>query len=379
MVTGGTEDVAADEATLSGSYSGETGTITETGFEYGTSSSLGRSVSSGSTSASFSAVVTGLTASTTYYYRAYAKESVGGVTSTRYGTTKTFTTLPGGGSGGDQPSGYQTGWLASNEVPAIPTLNGSTASGTNSGRDDKWTRYYTTDSKVQVAVHTFTHPTTGKTERNFIVYYDESKYSPIWVASVMHSGMYPDNSAGRSGSWAVDPAIDLDQYDSVDGYSRGHMVASNDRQSTKNQNQQTFYYTNKAAQYQNKFNDGVWNQLEQAIQGSAPSGRDTLYVVTGVLYEGTVTTKTSGEYVVPIPSHFYKCLMKCSFDTNGTMTAAKGVAYVYTNEAHSGVQYNNSQFLSTIDDIEARAGFDFFPNVPKTLQDAAESSKASIW
>ncbi len=379
MVTGGTEDVAADEATLSGSYSGETGTITETGFEYGTSSSLGRSVSSGSTSASFSAVVTGLTASTTYYYRAYAKESVGGVTSTRYGTTKTFTTLSGGGSGGDQPSGYRTGWLASNEVPAIPTLNGSTATGTNSGRDDKWTRYYTTDSKVQVAVHTFTHPTTSKTERNFIVYYDESKYSPIWVASVMHSGMCPDNNAGRSGSWAVDPAIDLDQYDSVDGYSKGHMVASNDRQSTKNQNQQTFYYTNKAAQYQNQFNDGVWNQLEQAIKGSAPSGRDTLYVVTGVLYEGTVKTKTSGEYVVPIPSHFYKCLMKCSFDTNGTMTAAKGVAYVYTNEAHSGTQYNNSQFLSTIDDIEARAGFDFFPNVPKTLQDAAESSKASIW
>ena len=99
VVTGEASEIAADKATLNGSYSGATGTITETGFEYGTSSSLGSSVSA-STNASFSAVLSNLAASTTYYFRAYAKESVGGVTSTRYGDVQTFTTTSGGSTTG---------------------------------------------------------------------------------------------------------------------------------------------------------------------------------------------------------------------------------------------------------------------------------------
>ena len=68
--------------------------------------------------------------------------------------------------------------------------------------------------------------------------------------------------------------------------------------------------------------------------------------------------------------------MKCSFDDSGAMTAAKGCAYLFTNEAHSG---NYSQGITTIDAIEQRSGWDFFTNVPKELQDAAESSSKAIW
>jgi DNA/RNA endonuclease G (NUC1) len=58
------------------------------------------------------------------------------------------------------------------------------------------------------------------------------------------------------------------------------------------------------------------------------------------------------------------------------MTSAKGCAYIYTNESHSG---NYSQGITTIDAIEERAGFDFFANVPAALQTAAEKSSKSIW
>ena len=79
------------------------------------------------------------------------------------------------------------------------------------------------------------------------------------------------------------------------------------------------------------------------------------------------------------PSHFYKLLMKCSFDGSGTMTAASGVAYIYTNEAHSSGTYNDSTFRTTIDAIETRSGFDCFANVPAALQTAAEAQSASLW
>ena len=47
--------------------------------------------------------------------------------------------------------------------------------------------------------------------------------------------------------------------------------------------------------------------------------------------------------------------------------------------SHSGEKYTDSKFRTTIDAIEQRAGFDFFANVPKELQDAAEKQSASLW
>ena len=114
----------------------------------------------------------------------------------------------------------------------------------------------------------------------------------------------------------------------------------------------------------------MWNTLENNIQAASPSGSDTLYVVNGLLYEDN---NTSGG--VPVPSHFYKCIMSCSFNSSGTMTAAKGAAYIYTNEKQS-LAWNHSSYTTTIDAIESRTGFDFFPNVPDNLEEEAESGRS---
>lgn len=267
------------------------------------------------------------------------------------------------------------GYLGCFEVPAVPTLTGQSTKGYNSDKDDNWYGYYTSESNRRVATHTFKHPDKGNRQtRNFTVMFDGNTKAPVWTAHAMHTDMWPDHNVGRNDSWKSDPAFDgLSQVNGVSGYSRGHLVASNYRQSSVSQNKQTFYLSNQAPQWQTSFNDGVWNSLEQAVQSNMPSGRDTLYVVIGVLYEGT--TKYSDD--VPIPSHFYKCLMKCSFDTAGNMTAANGIGYIFTNEAHKGMKY--SEGATTIDAIEARAGFDFFPRVPESLQTAAEASTTQLW
>lgn len=252
----------------------------------------------------------------------------------------------------------------------------------------RWIGFDTPDAGLRLISHTFLYG--GRPSRNYTTMMHKDRRCPLWVAYPMHSSAYANNNAGRDINFnekkSYDPAIPASwqssgstyDYNGGKGYSRGHLCASEDRQVTKGANYQTFYYTNQAPQIQNGFNSGVWSSLEGAVQSAAPSGRDTLYVVSGTLYDPEVFDKSNDWGNVARPSHFYKLLMLCSFDTSGTMTAARGAAYLYTNESHSGATYSASTFRRTIDEIEELAGFDFFAAVPKSLQDGAESVFSSI-
>ncbi len=359
-------------AILSGSYANMKD-VRDYGFYWGLSSTALTNQthlnSSANAAETFSSTLSSLEASTTYYYQAYVEVLDGGQLKEYKGAVKSFTTGSSQGQGGYRP------YLSGYEIPAIALKAGTTyGSGDElSGYGYKWFNHETSNAMQKVVTHTY--KSGGKTVRNYTCLVDGNKMAPLWSAFVMHKDAYPDNGVGRNDGWKNDPAIPSSwQQSGVSGYSRGHFVASNYRQASTEANKATFYHTNQAPQYQTSFNDGVWNSLEQSVKSNAPSGRDTLYVVVGVLYENAKTV--SG---VPIPSHFYKLLMKCSFGTDGAMTAAKGVAYVFTNEAHKGEQYNDNKFRTTIDAIEERSGFNFFANVPPDLQDAAERQNASLW
>ena len=82
--------VTATGATLSGNVTGDGGaTVTARGFVYGTSeNSLTNNVQSGSGTGSYTKALTGLSHSTTYYYKAYATNAAG----TSYGEIRQFAT-----------------------------------------------------------------------------------------------------------------------------------------------------------------------------------------------------------------------------------------------------------------------------------------------
>lgn len=373
-------------ATLSGSYSLTTGTVTETGFQYGTSSTSLTSSISSSIAASFSATLSGLSSGTTYYYRAYAKVQGTGdknsSVSTFYGSTQSFTT-----------SSLNT-WLSNYEMPATTVASLSESNVLYEGRychdtvsetygSTKACRYNTSDANQKVVIHTYSY--NNKVVRNYSFLYDKTYKTALWVAyATSNSGDFKDNDVGRNEDWAYDPAIDQSwqpnlgsAYSSSNGlrYDRGHQVASNDRQTTTEQNKQTFYYTNMTPQY-SSLNQGQWNTLESKVQcvATVTTGRDTLYVVTGPLFEGTLATVTdkSGNEC-KVPSGYWKCLMKCTFSSDGEMSAAVGCAYLFDTNSS-----NTAPTATTIDAIESRTGFDFFVNLPDDLESAAES-KTPTW
>ena len=339
----------------------------------------------------FHATLSSLEENKTYYYKAVMQYWDGETYQVLEGEVLSFKTLSSatGGNAGLQ-------WLGCYEIPAIDLVNQNSYSGYGEETfgSTLWYNYQTTASKRKVVTHTYSY--NNKTYRNYTTMVDGDKRCPLWTAYVMHSGAYPDNGVGRVGSFntstSYDPGIpkawqssgSTDDYNTAN-YSRGHMIASSDRQANAVANKQTFYYTNQAPQKQNGFNSGIWNSLEGDVQSHAPSGRDTLYVVVGTLFEDGNTGASNDGGTVARPSHFYKLLMKCSFSASGEMTDAKGIAYLYTNEDHSNdnggkkVTYHDSRYVTTIDAIETRAGFNFFANVPTDLQEAAEGTATALW
>ena len=127
VTTGTASSISAANATLSGNVTFDgNATVTARGFVYGTSANnLSQTVQSGSGTGSFTKALTGLSSSTTYYYKAYATNSEG----TGYGEVMTFTTTASTGTVNGHawvdlglPSG--TRWATCNVGASTPTAYG---------------------------------------------------------------------------------------------------------------------------------------------------------------------------------------------------------------------------------------------------------------
>lgn len=294
-----------------------------------------------------------------------------------------------GGSGGetDHPSGINpegnvNGWLVNWEMPHADVNLAANVAWTKSVNESiqGCVAYVCEDKSADRLYVTHTYTGAGsKRVRNYTMLYDKNKVCALWEAYPMHKSAYPDNNVGRSGNWKTDPAIPSSWQSAgcTNDYHKGHQVASNDRQYSKSANQQTFYLTNQSPQWQTRFNDGVWNQLELAINKGAPTGRDTLYVATGPLFEKNQTTKDNGGKTVPLPSGFWKCVMKCSFNASGAIVSAQGIGYIFENRAYTNTNYSSCS--TTIDEVEKRCGFNLFANIPEAIQSKAESKAVQVF
>ena len=255
-----------------------------------------------------------------------------------------------------------------------------------SGSDvlSKWYRFDVKNNANQkIVTHTFMY--NNKKLRNYTMLYDKTKKAALWSAFAMNNGMYPHN-VSRGDSWQYDPALVFGSDYSWQpkltssyggGYSRGHQVASNDRRTTIYQMYQTDYYSNMTPQTEafNSSSSSSWDNLETTIQnkGYATTGLDTLYVVTGAIFgTGYKTDATDNNGVsCPVPTQYYKCIMKVTFDSSGTATSAIGAAFLFDHD--TGTQQNK-----TIKQLESLTGFDFFANIPESIQNIAEVTSTPL-
>ena len=205
---------------------------------------------------------------------------------------------------------------------------------------------------------------------NYSVEYDVQKLHPRFVCFTFDE-VNSVTKVKRTNAWSWDPNIPK-QYStefmfSGSGYDRGHMVASSDRTFSFEANKQTFYYSNMSPQL-GELNQKYWMQLEQQVQGWGRNSRfrDVLYVAKG----GTIRDdqvephKVKGKIVVP-KYYWMALVVKKGTPYHGLGIWVEHRAYTADTPIHS--------VALSIDELEAKLGFDLFPNFPDDIEKQFEA------
>lgn len=356
--------VAKNTAVLTGTYTlVGSQPVSEAGFNYRKNGGAEWiSVTASGTSSPFTYTVSGLTAETQYEVTAWVKagdSTYESASATSFTTPEEESTVV--------PAG---GWA---ELPLMPAMDNVVYV----------THYVTSNGQSNAG------PTTAGRVRNYTLCYDTERLQPLWAAYPMHP--WYNGGVGRNDSWNYDPYISTSLQPNlgssyVSGYSRGHQVASSDRQKTVAMNKQTFYYSNMSPQVQNEFNGGIWNDLEKKIQSIGFNCSDTLYVVTGSAFIGTTKTASdkSGN-TLPVPTHFFKVLLSSKTGKTGkpisqlSASELKCVGFWFGHFDYGTKDKVSSAQMKSVAEIESLTGFSFFPMLPENAKTIKNSYTPGDW
>lgn len=221
--------------------------------------------------------------------------------------------------------------------------------------------------------------------RNYSLCFDKTKRAALWVAYPLHSVYL--GSVSRTDQWALDPNVSTSyqanvvKYSYRGNYDRGHQLPSADRLATTEANDQTFYMTNMTPQL-DRLNQDMWAKLEAKVRNNRCS--DTLYVVTGAYFANTngSTTDNNGN-TCPLPTHYFKVLLRTKTGNTGkaikdcNASELKSIGFWVEHKSYGDIQPPTS-ICTTVQDIEQKTGFTFFPQVDASVKSQNEPSLWSI-
>jgi endonuclease G len=197
----------------------------------------------------------------------------------------------------------------------------------------------------------------------------------IWLGSTPRQDDFRADSTLPAG-WYQVQATDY----SGSGFDRGHHCPSADRTSTVADNSATFLMTNMMPQSPDN-NQGPWEALESYCRTLVSQGNE-LYIIAGGSGSGGTgsnggTTYTVANGHVSVPSQTWKVILVLPAATGDDVarvtTTTRVIAIVMPNM--QGIRANDwKTYRVSADQVEALTGYDFFSNVPASIQSVIEAS-----
>jgi len=182
-------------------------------------------------------------------------------------------------------------------------------------------------------------------------------------------------SAPRQNDFRADTTLPAGWYQvqatdySGSGFDRGHMCPSADRTITITANSATFLMTNMIPQLPAN-NQGVWANLETYCRTLVSQGNE-LYIVSGG--QGLQYFIANGH--VAVPANTWKVIIVLpngSNDVSRVTATTRTIAVVIPNSGSIGTDWK--AYRVSVDQVEAITGFDFFSNVPQSIQNVIEAN-----
>lgn len=198
-----------------------------------------------------------------------------------------------------------------------------------------------------------------RTLRNngFIVGYSDLRGNPLWVEYALTP--LPNNvdrltrPSHFQTDWRALNRVDHDDY-TKSGFDRGHN-APNFAMSTlygKYAQADSFLMTNISPQ-RPKLNQQVWKRLEETELSFFARNFGKVWVITGPIFSENAEKLSSSLWHVDIPKAFYKIYVTQESDSKPAFALAFVVPQTVTGKEPL------TQFITTIDTVEAQTGLDF--------------------
>ena len=212
-----------------------------------------------------------------------------------------------------------------------------------------------------------------RTFRNhgFIVGYSDIRGNPLWTEYAIYPVDESIPSLPRPSHFKTDwRAINRVKHDSYtkSGYDRGHNAPNYaiSHLYGKQGQSDSFLMTNISPQTP-KLNRQFWQRLEEAEVKYFTKLADKVWVITGPVFTGS-TERLSSSWRVEIPDAFYKIyITQAKRNQDFKVLAFLVPQTVKGNEPLS-------QFVTSIDNIEAQTGLDFFSDLDDVIETPLEAS-----
>ena len=206
--------------------------------------------------------------------------------------------------------------------------------------------------------------------------YNQELNIPNWVSWNLHRGWFGDVPR-FSGNFIQDTSLPAEFYRvkhgdyTGSGYDRGHMVRSEERTATAEDNKSTFLLTNIMPQTPT-LNQQTWLSLEFECERLCKDQNKELFIVAGGINGNNPQRLNT---VVAVPDAYWKVIVildsgqRVSDITNAT----KVIAVLMNNKKYESGTTDWKLYTTTVNEIEEKAGYDILSDVPKNVQELLES------